>query len=142
MVFQSAPCAKTHTGVHKKGTLLAAGFEGVQLLAFIVVLVWLLYGHKLHQFVTLDEGQCPGTAVPQLCTLCEHAVLANLVNPIKLGGSARLRNSSLSGRCFTQPKAVHWVELTTWCRIVEGLVAAGQILEHRYPTETGKIEVD
>ena len=29
----------------------------------------------------------PDLAAPQLCTLCEHAVLANL--PIKLGGSAR-----------------------------------------------------
>ena len=44
--------------------------------------------------VSLGESQRPGTAAPQLCTLCEHAVLTNLVNPIKLGSSARLR-----GRC-------------------------------------------
>ena len=68
-------------------SLLAAGFKEAQPLAFIVVLVWLLCGHKLHQFVTLDEGQRPRTAAPQLCTFCKHAVLANLVNPIKLGGS-------------------------------------------------------
>ena len=66
------------------------GFKESQPLAFVVVLVWLLRGHKLHQFVTLDGGQCPRTAAPQLCTLCEHAVIANL-KPITLGGSARLR---------------------------------------------------
>ena len=58
----------------------AAGFEGAQPHALIVVLVWLLGGSQRQR-----------TAAPQLCTLCEHAVLANLVNPIKLGGSARLR---------------------------------------------------
>ena len=62
--------------------LLAAEFKGAQPPAFIVVLVWLLHWHKLHQLVTLDEGQHPGTAAAQLCTLCEHAVLANLVTPL------------------------------------------------------------
>ena len=91
-VFWSAPCAKTYT----RGVMSphVARFEGAQPLALIAVLVWLLRGCRLHQFVCLGESQCPHTAAPQLCTLCEHAVLANLVNPIKLGGSARLR-----GRC-------------------------------------------
>ena len=80
-VFGALPALNcTHGGVHKWVSTLAAGFEGMQPLAFMVVLVWLLHGHKLHQFVTLDEGQCPQqTAVPQLCTWCEHAVIANLV---------------------------------------------------------------
>ena len=30
----------------------------------------------------------------QLCTLCEHAVITNLVNPIKLGGSAEIRGGA------------------------------------------------
>ena len=60
-------------------------------LAGIAALVWLLHGHKLHQFVTLDKGQRLHTIAPQLCTLCEHVVIANLVNPIKLGASARMR---------------------------------------------------
>ena len=30
----------------------------------------------------------------------------------------------------------------SWPRIVVGLVAAGEILEHRQPTDSGKVEVD
>ena len=56
----------------------------------IVVHVWLLCGHKLHQFVSFGESQRPRTAAPQLCTLWEHAVLTNLVK----GGSARLRGGA------------------------------------------------
>ena len=48
-------------------------------LALTVALVWLLSGHRLHQFVGLGRSQRPRTATPQLCTLREHAVLANLV---------------------------------------------------------------
>ena len=81
---------RTHGGA-QGGIPLTAWFEEAQPLTLTVALVWLLHGHKLRQLVTLDKGQCPRTAAPQLCTLCEHAVFANLVNPIKLGGSARLR---------------------------------------------------
>ena len=77
-VFQCAPCTKMYTWGCTKGCFpFMAGFEGAQPLGFIVVLVWLLHGHKLHQFVTLDGGQRPCTAAPQLCTLCEHAVITN-----------------------------------------------------------------
>ena len=39
------------------------------------------------------------TAAPQLCTLCEHAVLANLVNPI--GWFSQIEEPvPLSGRGF------------------------------------------
>ena len=57
--------------------------------SLIVVLVWLLHGCKLHQFVSLGESQRPHTAAPQLCILCEHVAVTNLVNPIKLGGSPK-----------------------------------------------------
>ena len=60
---------------------------------------------QMQQFVSLGGSQHPRTAAPQLCTLCEHAVLANLVNPIKLGGSARLR-----GRCPQVGGADHGLE--------------------------------
>ena len=131
-MFLCAPCAKTYTwGVHEGGVPLVAGFEGAQPLALIIVLVWLLHGHRLHQFASLGGSQCPRTAVPQLCTLCEYAVFANLVNTIKLGGSARLR-----GRCpqagvvsRDERQFTGWSRL--WPRIVVGLVAAGEILEHR-----------
>ena len=80
--FGAPPVLKrTHGGVHKGVSPLTA-------------LAWLLRGHMLHQFVSLVGSQRPGTVAPQLCILCEHAVLANLVNPIKLGGSGKLR-----GRC-------------------------------------------
>ena len=80
-----------------------AGFEGAQTLAFIAALVWFLHGHKLHQFVTLDEGQPPCTIALQLCTLCEHAVIANLVNPIKVTEyheGRRLRTTCKSVFCL------------------------------------------
>ena len=93
--FRRAFCAKTYTrGVHEGVSPLAAGFGMGAAPAPIVAFVWPLHGRRLHWFVSLGGNQCPRTAAPQLCTLCEHAVLANLVNPIKLGGSARLR-----GRC-------------------------------------------
>ena len=88
-VFQCAPCAKTYTWGCTRGVSLAAGFERAQPLALIIVLVWLLRGRMQHQFVSLGGSQRPRTAASQLCTLCEHAVLANMVNPIKLGDSAR-----------------------------------------------------
>ena len=47
-----------------------------------------------------------------------------------------------SGRGFARRKAVHRVEPIMWPRIVVGLVAAGKILEHRLPTDSGKVEVD
>ena len=89
--FGVSPVLKcTHGGA--QGVFpLAVGFEGAQPLALIVALVRLLHGHRLRQFVSLGGSQRPRTAAPQLCTLCEHAVPANPVNPIKLGGSARLR---------------------------------------------------
>ena len=93
-VFGTPPALKcTPGGGAQGGVPLSAGFEGAQPLTFIVVLVWLLHGHKMHKFVTLDGGQCPRTATPQLCTLCEHghAVIANLV---KLGGSSRMRGGA------------------------------------------------
>ena len=91
-VFRRDPCAKMYTRGCTRGCHpLVAGFEGVQFLAFIITLVWLLCVHKLHQFATLGGGQRPCTAASQLCTLCAHAVIANLVDPIKLGGSARIR---------------------------------------------------
>ena len=103
-VFRRAPCAKMYTWeVHEGRVPCMAGFEGAQSPTPIVLLVWLLRGHSLHQFVSL--GGSPRTAAPQLCTLCEHAVLANLVNPIKLGGSARLR-----GRCPQVGGADHGLE--------------------------------
>ena len=58
-----------------------AGFEGAQLPAFTVALLWLLHRHRWHQLVSLGQSEhpWPGTAAPQLCSLCEHAVLANLI---------------------------------------------------------------
>ena len=48
--FGAPPVLKrTHGGVSP----LAAGFEGAQPLALIVVLVWLLRGRRLHQFASL-----------------------------------------------------------------------------------------
>ena len=44
-LFRRVPCAKMYTW--------GAGFEGAQPLALIVALVWLLRGHRLHQFVGL-----------------------------------------------------------------------------------------
>ena len=91
-IFQRTPCAKTYTQGCTRGVpLLAAGSKGAVPLTLIGVLVWLLRGHRLQQFVGLGGSLCPRTAAPQLCTLCGHAVLVYLVNPIKLGGSARLR---------------------------------------------------
>ena len=46
-LFRRAPCAKTYTRGCTRGD--TAGFE----LALIVALVWLLRGHRLHQFVSL-----------------------------------------------------------------------------------------
>ena len=43
-----------------------------------------------------------------------------------------------SERGFARRKAVHRVEPI----MVVGLVAAGEILEHRQPTDSGKVEVD
>ena len=89
-VFRGAPCAKTCMRGYppsRQGSKWCSP-------ALIVALVWLLLWHMLHQFVSLVGSQRPCTVVSQLCTLCEHAVLANLVTPIKLGDSGRLR-----GRC-------------------------------------------
>ena len=53
--FFGAPPAlkRTHGGVHKKVSPLAAGFEGAQPPTLIVALVWLLRGRRWHQFVSL-----------------------------------------------------------------------------------------
>ena len=84
--------------------------QGLKPLTIIIALTWLLRGRRPHQFASLGGSQCPCTAAPQLCTLCGHAVLANLVNPDKLGGSARLRGGARSGRGFARRKVVHRVE--------------------------------
>ena len=95
MGFWRAPCAKTYAwGVHKGVSSPLAQSSKGHSPALIAALVWLMRGRGQHQFVSLGGIQRPRTAALQLCTLCEHAVLANLVNPIKLCGSARLR-----GRC-------------------------------------------
>ena len=50
--FGMPPALKrAHGGCTRGVCPLAAGFEGVQPL--IVVLMWLLHGHRLHQFVSL-----------------------------------------------------------------------------------------
>ena len=103
-VFGMPPALVFTRAVHEGVSLPVQGLKG-RSPTLIVALVWLLHGHKLHQFVSLGGSQCPHTAAPQLCTLCEHAVLANLVNPIKLGGSARLR-----GRCPQVGGADHGLE--------------------------------
>ena len=51
--FGAPPVLKrTHGGCTRGVSPLAAGFEGT-LLALIIALVWLLRGHRLHQFVSL-----------------------------------------------------------------------------------------
>ena len=130
--FFGAPCALkcTHGGAQGRCPPCGRVRRGTAP-ALIVVLVWLLCGHRLQQFVNLGGSQCPCTAASQLCTLCEHAVVANLVNPSELGGSARLRGwcprvgmVSRDERWFTG-----WSR--SWPRTVVGLVAAGEILEHK-----------
>ena len=114
-VFWRTPCAKMYTW-------------GCMRVVPIIALVGLLRGRRLHEFVSLGGSQRPCTAAPQLCTLCVHAVLANLVNS---GGSAKLR-----GRCLRvgvvsrdERRFTWWSQ--SWPRIVVGLVAAGEVLEHR-----------
>ena len=53
--FGAPPCAKVYIWGGAQGGCppLAAGFEGAQPLALIIVLVWLLRGYRLHQFVGL-----------------------------------------------------------------------------------------
>ena len=91
-------------GMHEGVSPLATGFEGAVPFALIIAIIWLLHGHKLHQFVSLGGSQRPRTAAPQLCSLCEHAVLANLVTPIKLDGSARLRGDAPEWAWFCKTK--------------------------------------
>ena len=93
--------------------------------------VWLLCGHNCTNLWLWIKSQRSGTAAPYLCTLCEHGVFATLVNPIKLGGLARLRK-----RCpwvgvdlRNQRQLTRWS--WSWPNIVVGLVAADEIVEHR-----------
>ena len=54
-LFWHAPCVKMYTQGGARGGCppFAAGFEGAQLLALIVLLVWLLRGRRMYQFVSL-----------------------------------------------------------------------------------------
>ena len=137
--FRPAPCAKTYTWGCTRGVPLVAGFEGVQPLAFIAAL-WIKANVQawLHPSCVLCvsmqcKSQCPGMAAPQLCTLCEHAVLANLVNPIKMGGSARWRRQcpwvGMVSHNQLERQFTGWS--WPWPSTFVGLVAAGEILEHR-----------
>ena len=77
--FGAPPALKcTHGGCTRGVPSLQQDLEGLPL-APSVALVWLLHGRRLHQFVCLGGSQRPRTVIPQLCTLHEHAVLANLV---------------------------------------------------------------
>ena len=49
--------------------------------AFIAALLLLLHENKRCQFAGLGCIRRPDTAAPPLCTLCEHAMLANLIQP-------------------------------------------------------------
>ena len=97
--FQCILCTKTYKQeVHDGVFFLAAKFEGAQPLSFIILLVWLLHGHKLHLYLWLWVKANAGTLAPQLCTLCEQLVSVQCLQSWSTGWFSQIEGAvPLSG---------------------------------------------